>query len=66
MIATGRIEDLFYKRIGSPWDHIFPPKRLDLWRSRGMSNRPSRPVYEEESPSYRRAMIDAGYRRLRP
>jgi hypothetical protein len=66
LIARGRVEDLFNPPIGSPWDYIFPPKGPDLWRSRGMSNRPSRPVYEEQSPSYRRAMINAGRGRLLP
>ena len=51
-------------KYGSPWWHILPPKNPHLWRSRGMSNRPSRPTREEESPSYRRAMIDAERGRL--
>ena len=31
-IARERTEDLFNPPIGSPWDHIYPPKRPDLWR----------------------------------
>jgi hypothetical protein len=34
-ITSGRIEDLYNPPMGSPWDYIFPPKRPDLWRSRG-------------------------------
>ena len=39
LIARERTEDLFNPPIGSPWDHIYPPKRPDLWRSRGMMER---------------------------
>jgi hypothetical protein len=51
---------------GSPWDHILPPKRPDLWRSTWVSRKPSRPTAEEESPGYRAAMSDAGRGRLLP
>ena len=55
MIATRRIEDLFYQRIGSPWDHMLPPWRSPIshWaEARPNTWRGRRPTYEEESPSY--------------